>query len=78
MEAAHMYSAEYLARYPFFRELLPTTPLSVMHDSLTGLYNRRHLLNYLENSIWARRNDFYLAMLDIDDFKKIISRFVTA
>ena len=42
-----------------------------MHDSLTGLYNRRHLLNYLENSIWARRNDFYLAMLDIDDFKKI-------
>ncbi len=42
-----------------------------MRDSLTGLYNRYHLLSYLEKSIWSRRNDFYLAMLDIDDLKKI-------
>ena len=42
-----------------------------MRDPLTKLYNRRHLLNYLENAIWNRRQDFYLAMLDIDDFKRI-------
>lgn len=46
-----------------------------MRDPLTGLYNRRHLLNYLENSIWSRRNDFYLAMLDIDDFKRINTNY---
>ena len=42
-----------------------------MRDSLTGLYNRRYLLNYLENAVWHHRNDFYVAMLDIDDFKRI-------
>lgn len=42
-----------------------------MRDPLTGLYNRRHLLNYLETSVWLRRNDFYLSMLDLDRFKSI-------
>lgn len=42
-----------------------------MHDQLTGLYNRRYLLNYLENFIWKRRNDYYLAMLDLDNFKQV-------
>lgn len=41
------------------------------HDPLTMLYNRHHLLNYLNNSIWNHRNDFYLAMLDLDDFKRV-------
>ena len=41
------------------------------HDPLTGLYNRRHLLQYLENFIWKRRNDYYLAMLDLDNFRQV-------
>ena len=41
------------------------------HDPLTGLYNRRYLLQYLENFVWKRRNDYYLAMLDLDNFKQV-------
>lgn len=44
-----------------------------MRDPLTGLYNRRHVLSYLGSSVWLRRNDFYLAMLDLDRFKGINS-----
>ena len=42
-----------------------------MHDSLTGLYNRRYLLEYLESVVWKHRNDYYLAMFDMDNFKQI-------
>lgn len=43
-------------------------------DALTGLYNRRYILNELENqSKIARRNKrvFSLIVIDIDNFKKI-------
>lgn len=46
-----------------------------MRDSLTGLYNRRYILNYLENTVWRRRNDFYIALLDLDNFKQINSTY---
>ncbi len=43
-------------------------------DSLTGLYNRRYILNELENQYKiARRNKriFSIVLIDIDDFKQI-------
>ncbi len=43
-------------------------------DALTGLYNRRYILNELENQARiARRNNrrFSVAVLDIDNFKQI-------
>lgn len=43
-------------------------------DSLTGLYNRRYIINELENqSRIARRNnrEFSIAIFDIDNFKQI-------
>ncbi len=45
-----------------------------IHDELTGLYNRRHLMELLE--LEKRRADrtgqlFFLIMLDIDHFKKV-------
>lgn len=42
-----------------------------MRDSLTEIYNRRHLIAYLQDVVWRRRNEFYLLMLDLDDFKRI-------
>jgi GGDEF domain-containing protein len=53
------------------KQLLAKLDYLSMRDPLTGLYNRRYLLNYLENSVWRRRSEFYLAMLDLDDFKRI-------
>jgi diguanylate cyclase (GGDEF)-like protein len=43
-------------------------------DSLTGMYNKRYILNEMENQIKiVRRNQrlFSIVMLDIDDFKNI-------
>ncbi|MCP5048781.1 MAG: GGDEF domain-containing protein [bacterium] len=43
-------------------------------DALTGLYNRRYIINALENHYKiAKRNDrvFSIAVFDIDDFKQI-------
>lgn len=43
-------------------------------DSLTGLYNKRYILNELENQIkMVKRSQrlFSIVLLDIDDFKKI-------
>lgn len=40
-------------------------------DPLTDLYNRRHLIGYLNDTIWKNRKGFYIYMYDIDNFKKI-------
>jgi two-component system, cell cycle response regulator len=43
-------------------------------DSLTGLYNRRYILNELDNQFKiAKRNErsFSIVIIDIDDFKQI-------
>lgn len=42
-----------------------------MRDSLTGLYNRQYLLKYLEKAVWHHRSDYFVAMLDLDNFKRI-------
>lgn len=47
-------------------------------DSLTGLYNKRYILNELNNQIkLVKRNNrlFSVVLLDIDDFKKINDSF---
>lgn len=46
----------------------------VIHDELTGVYNRRHLLDILEREkALADRSgvNFAVCLLDLDDFKKI-------
>jgi|GEM_PF-285490 len=47
-------------------------------DALTGLYNRRYILNELENQYKiAKRNErtFSLVIIDIDDFKRVNDTF---
>ncbi len=48
------------------------------HDALTGLYNKRFIINEMENHCRiARRSDraFSIILIDIDDFKQINDRF---
>ncbi len=40
-------------------------------DELTGLYNRRELFRFLEEAPVAKDDRYYLAMIDIDHFKKL-------
>ena len=41
------------------------------HDSLTELYNRRYVIQYLENIVWHSREKFYMFMFTIDDFNSL-------
>ncbi|SEP77788.1 diguanylate cyclase (GGDEF) domain-containing protein [Lachnospiraceae bacterium NE2001] len=41
-----------------------------MEDNLTGLYNRHYMVSQLETAS-GKSSDYYVAMVDIDDFKKI-------
>lgn len=41
------------------------------HDPLTALRNRRYFIQYLNNTIGAKREHFYLLMFDVDHFKKV-------
>lgn len=42
-----------------------------VHDQLTNLYNRRYFIKFLENNIWKKRENFFILMFDIDNFKKV-------
>lgn len=44
-------------------------------DSLTEVYNRRHIGSFLANVVWHRRNDFYLLLLNIDNLKRVNETF---
>lgn len=40
-------------------------------DFLTNLYNRRKFINTIDEILKNKKNDYYLALIDIDDLKKI-------
>ena len=42
-----------------------------LEDKLTGLYNRHYLLARMEAIPVSERSGYWLAILDIDDFKKV-------
>lgn len=49
-----------------------------LRDELTGLYNRRHLLDFVDRAIAARERGgpaFALAYCDLDHFKRVNDRF---
>jgi diguanylate cyclase (GGDEF)-like protein len=46
-----------------------------VRDSLTGLYNRRYLLKFLEETVWKHRNEYFIAMFDLDNFKQVNSKY---
>ncbi len=65
-----MYSADYLSRYPFFRDALQNVPLNVMHDALTGLVARSYILRFVQSLIHDQ-TPFSLLIIDLDNFKSI-------
>lgn len=46
-----------------------------VRDSLTGLYNRRYLLKFLEETVWKHRNDYFIVMFDLDNFKQVNNKY---
>lgn len=45
------------------------------HDDLTELYNRRFVIQYLENIVWHSRDRYYMFMFTIDDLKALGDSF---
>ena len=41
------------------------------HDQFTELYNRRYVIQYLENIVWHSRDKFYMFMFAIDDLDEV-------
>lgn len=41
------------------------------HDELTELYNRRFVIEYLENIVWHSRDRYYMFMFTIDGLREI-------
>ncbi|MBO4435396.1 MAG: GGDEF domain-containing protein [Fibrobacter sp.] len=41
------------------------------HDDLTELYNRRYVIQYLENIVWHSRERYYMFMFTIDGLKEL-------
>ena len=59
------------------RTLKQLQDLSI-HDSLTTLYNRQHMLGLLDSELKRQKRNgrpFSLAILDIDQFKQVNDRF---
>jgi hypothetical protein len=72
-----LYSADYLSRYPFFRDVLQNVPLNVMHDALTGLVARSYILRFIQSLIHDE-TPFSLIIIDLDNFKSINDNYATA
>lgn len=53
------------------QELLSKLDYLSNRDPLTEMYNLRYMIGLLENVAWRRRNDFYLLMVNIDNFKRV-------
>lgn len=65
-----MYSAEYLSRFPFFRDAMQNASLAVMHDSLTGVIARPYILRFIQSLI-GDQTPFSMIIVDLDNFKSI-------
>lgn len=53
-------------------ELLKKLEYLAERDPLTDLYNRRHFIDYLTETVWTKRSEgYFVFMYDIDNFKKI-------
>lgn len=63
-----MYKIEQLIKYHYFADLLETTGLDHITDSLTGLIARPYILGFAKSLI-AEKIPFTFGMLDLDNFK---------
>ncbi|MCR5676385.1 MAG: diguanylate cyclase [Lachnospiraceae bacterium] len=65
-----MYDSEFLARYPFFSDIIRYSGLSTVLDPLTGVVSRPYMIEFVRRMI--RDNvPFTFALLDLDNFKFI-------
>lgn len=65
-----MYTKEQLQKYAYFEQILRTSDVSSVLDSLTGLLSRQHIVGFIQ-SLVESNIPFTMAVLDLDNFKFI-------
>ena len=69
-----MYKESDLVKYDYFSNILKSERIEHVIDSLTGLINRKYILDFVRDLI-NRNIKFTLAMLDLDDFKLVNDKY---
>ncbi len=69
-----MYSSSDLKKYDFFKEALKANKIEYILDTLTGVINRKFMLEYVKHLI-DFNVPFRLAIMDLDDFKLINDKY---
>ena len=52
-------------------EMLKRLEFLSKRDSKTGLFNRGYMTHFLESVVWLQREEYYLLLLDMDDFREV-------
>ena len=65
--ALYSYNTERKGR----EEMLKRLEFLSKRDSKTGLFNRGYMTHFLESVVWLQREEYYLLLLDMDDFREV-------
>lgn len=65
---------QYVVQYNQVIKISQVLEYAANHDALTGVYNRRYLLNTLNQWIYGGKQ-FLFVLIDVDDFKKVNDTF---
>ena len=69
-----MYSASDLTKYNYFFKLLENNKFEYIIDALTGLINRKYMLEYVRYLI-DTKTQFYMSIVDLDNFKSVNDQY---
>lgn len=69
-----MYIEQDLIKNDYFYNVLKTIRIDFIVDSLTGLINRKYMLEYIKDLI-AKRIEFTMAIVDLDNFKAVNDQY---
>jgi len=69
-----MYTEEKLKNSDYFSDILKVNKIEYVVDSLTGLINRKYMLEYIKHLI-DNNIPFSMAIVDLDDFKSVNDKY---
>ena len=69
--ALHSYNTERRER----EKMLARLEFLSKRDAKTGLYNRAYMTHFLEEVVWPQREEYYLLLLDMDEFRDVNAKY---
>ena len=69
--ALYSYNSERRGR----EEMLHRLEFLSKRDAKTGLFNRGYMTHFLEGVVWPQREEYYLLLLDMDEFRDVNAQY---